>query len=641
MAAPENLDNNDLGFTQQNIDRMERFREVPDNEDTLRQILIRQNTQIAEYNASHIPIEVDGLPTFIVERGGNGNCFFYSLWSALTGNDLLPYFISRLDPNDNASKIIYLRELRQLLGRPTRRELNDFKTTLTDKYIDTSEYDLAKIVEIKGFINNKVEHYIPPADIVGHIEQAKQAAEQAAEQARQAAEQARQARQAAEQVVNFNPTRNTFNTMLRNYMADYQPYIDSYSDFYHNLRDFWPPVDMPEANLRNAFETILFLIAEIPHTIQEFITAAIQTKRRETLFTLDEFIGAVKDNIRTNGTYVTQLEIQAIRTFCMQINQGRPVSIEIDILSQDSILDRLPERFENTYYIYLFKLDVAHYQEVFLINDIEKIKIVRDGQQWISFEHWNTTRARFQRNRTRRNKQLRNIPTQGPFLAKLEFEDQKIKNDRLNRSNQLARPKNIGNPLYTISKLNKKEFERLNLTSESTEYDKDLPLGSPLYSDLKIGISKKIINKFILADTFIQFWTQCAIEANKYNADWKQPDVKPANAEPDWNINPSIRYYWWKEIRLTYEKIKHIILPLREFIILDRPGRGLLKDDPPILTQILSYRYIRPVEFVNNQRYFFGLVPLYAMTDQELVDKARKLIDPTYKWQDDNIYNIL
>jgi hypothetical protein len=630
MAAPENLDNDDLGFSQQNIDRMERFREDPDNEDTLRQILNRQNTQIAEYNASHIPIEVDGLPTFIVERGGNGNCFFYSLWSALTGNDLLPYFISRLDPNDNASKIIYLRQLRQLLGRPTRRELNEFKTTLTDKYIDTSEYDLAKIVEIKGFINNKVEHYIPPADIVGHIEQAKQAAEEAEKQLGE---------QAAEHAVNFNPTRNTFNTMLRNYMADYQPYIDSYSDFYRHLRDFWPPVDMPVENLQNAFETILFLIAEIPHTIEEFIRAAIQTKRRETLFTLDEFIVVVKNNIRTNGTYTTQFEIQAIRTFFMQINQGCPVSIEIDILSQDSILERLPERFENTYYIYLFKLDVAHYQEVFLINDIEKIKIVRDGQQWISFEDWNATRARFQRNRTRRNKQLRNIQTQGSFLAKLAFEDQKIINDRLNRSNQAARPRNIGNPLYTISKLNKKELERLNLTSESTEYDKGLPLGSPLYSDLKIGISKNIINKFKLADTFIQFWTQCAIEANKYDADWKQPDVKPENAEPDWNINPSIRYYWWKEIRLTYEKIKHIIRPSRDFIKLDRPIS--LTNDPPSLTEILSYRYKHPVEFVNNQRYFFGLGPLYARSDQELLEKARKLIDPTFKWRDDNIYSIL
>ena len=58
MAAPENLDNDDLGFSQQNIDRMERFREDPDNEDTLRQILNRQNTQIAEYNASHIPIKI-------------------------------------------------------------------------------------------------------------------------------------------------------------------------------------------------------------------------------------------------------------------------------------------------------------------------------------------------------------------------------------------------------------------------------------------------------------------------------------------------------------------------------------------------------------------------------------------------------
>jgi len=191
MAAPENLGNDNLGFSQQNIDRMEHFREDPDNEGTLQQILNRQNTEIAEYNASHIPIEVDGLPTFIVERGGNGNCFFYSLWSALAGNDLLPYFISRLDPNDNASKIIYSRELRQLLGRPTRRELNEFKTTLTDKYIDTSEYDLARIVEIKGFINNKVEHYIPPTDIVGHIEQAKQAAEEAEKQlGEQAAEQA-------------------------------------------------------------------------------------------------------------------------------------------------------------------------------------------------------------------------------------------------------------------------------------------------------------------------------------------------------------------------------------------------------------------------------------------------------------------
>jgi len=630
MAAPDPLANDNLGFSQQNIDRMEHIREDPDNEDTLQQVLHRQNAEIAEYNASHKPIEVDGLPTFIVERGGNGNCFFYSLWSALAGNDLLPYFISRLYPNHNASKIIYSRELRQLLGRPTRRELNEFKTTLIDKYIDTSEYDFARILEIKGFINNKVEHYIPSTDIVGQV---KQAAERAAEEAEK---KKKLEEQVAEHVVHFNPTRNTFNTMLRNYMAEYQPYIDSYSAFYRHLREYWPPVDMPVENLQGAFETILYLIAEIPHTIQEFITAAIQTKRRETLFTLDEFIVVVENNIRTNGTYATQFEIQAIQTFFMQMNRGRPVSIEIDILSQDSILDRLPERIENTYYIYLFKLNVAHYQEVFLINDIEKIKIVRDGQQWISFEDWNAKRARFQRNRTRRNKQLRNIQTQGLLLAKLAYEDQKIINDRLNKT---ARPRNIGNPLYTISKLNKKELERLNLTSEFTEYDKGLPLGSPLYSDLKIGISKNIINKFKVADTLIQFWTQCAIEANKYDADWKQPDVKPENAEPDWNINPSIRYYWWKEIRLTYEKIKHIIHPSRYFIKLDR--NCCYMEDPPILREILLYRYKHPVEFVNNQRYFFGLGPLYARSDQELLEKARKLIDPTFKWRDDNIYSIL
>ena len=606
MAEAVNLDTDIVSFSPENIARMETIRAGLETNDTLQQNLNRQTRDIDAYDADHKPIEVDGLPTLIVERGGEGNCFFYSLWSALAGNDLLPYFISRLDPNDTDSKIVYSKHLRQLVARPTRRKLNEFKSTLADKYIDISDFDVIREEDVKQFLNTTLEHYNPPADIVEYI--------------RQADEQA--AGQAVVQTAQFNPTRNTFNTMLRNYLADYQVYIELYSSFYTNLHSLWPPNAMPVEELQIAFETILFLIGELPHAIQEFIIAAIQTKRHETLFTLDEFIEVVKNNIKTNGSYIAHLEIEAIKTLITRINEGTPVSIVLDILSHDTVLERLPERIGNTYYIYVYKLDVAHYQEVFLINDIDVIQIVRDEQVWISFEDWTTKRARFQRNRTRRHKQLENIPTQGLFLATLAYEDQK----KINDTRKLNRPRNIGNPYYTISQLNKKEFERLDLTSESTEYDKALPFGSPLYSDLRRGLTQDSITKYRPDTNLIRVWTQCARDASKYNTDWMQPDVKPANAEPDWNINPSIRYYWWKEIRLTYEKEKNKV---KQPVQLDK--FGLHVPEP------LTYRYMHPLEFINNERYFFGLGPVDGKTDQEVLEKAQKLVDPTYKWQADII----